>query len=194
MLDLCHHFLIAMPCVDDEDFAKSVVYIFDHGKNGSAGLVINKPSESTLRQMFDRMHLSLRRTDLHSTPVFLGGPVFTDRGFVLHEAQLPVNPQSSDESFYTSTLTLHGGLEMTTSRDVLEALACGAGPAKIFISHGYAAWQAGQLEAEIKCNDWLITPAAPELIFDVPIQERYSAALALLGIDEMSLATLGGTA
>ncbi len=197
MLDLNNHFLIAMPGMEDADFEKTVVFVFDHGKNGAAGLVINRPSESTMKQMFYRMDLGLGREDLLLTPVFNGGPVFTDRGFVLHEAQQTFELGDdgfapSQASFWMSTLAVSGGLEMTTSRDVLEALACGAGPQKMFLALGYAAWQAGQLEHEIAHNDWLTVPADHRLIFDLPVAERYSAALALLGLDEIKLVPDGG--
>jgi putative transcriptional regulator len=197
MLDLNNHFLIAMPSMDDADFEKTVVFVFDHGTNGAAGLVINRPSESTIQQMFYRMDLDLRRQDLLSTPVFNGGPMFTDRGFVLHEAQDTLELGSegfvpSKASFWMSTLEVPGGLEMTTSRDVLEALSSGAGPQKMFLALGYAAWQAGQLEREIAQNDWLTVPADHSIIFDLPVTKRYSAALSLLGLDEITLAPNGG--
>lgn len=186
-----------MPSMDDADFEKTVVFVFDHGTNGAAGLVINRPSESTIQQMFYRMDLDLRRQDLLSTPVFNGGPMFTDRGFVLHEAQDTLELGSegfvpSKASFWMSTLEVPGGLEMTTSRDVLEALSSGAGPQKMFLALGYAAWQAGQLEREIAQNDWLTVPADHSIIFDLPVTKRYSAALSLLGLDEITLAPNGG--
>jgi putative transcriptional regulator len=209
MLDLNNHFLIAMPSMVDEDFWRSVLYVFDHGAGGAAALVINQPSDSTLKQMFDRMHLPLRREDLHQAPVFHGGPLFKERGFVLHEAQQTLMYDDvgdiransldrtlafvpSEESFWASTLSLPGGLEMTTSRDLLEALSCGVGPQKIFLSLGYAVWNAGQLEDEIMRNDWLTVPARHEIIFETPPDERYRAALALLGIDEVMLALDSG--
>jgi putative transcriptional regulator len=193
MLDLNNHFLIAMPGMVDEHFERTVVFVFDYGKNGAAGLIINRPSATTIKQMFDRMNVPLRRIDLRETPVFDGGPVYTDRGFVLHESLQAYevatggHETATQASFYASTLTVPGGLEMTTSRDVLEALSSGAGPKKILMTLGYAAWQAGQLEEELMRNDWLTTPANKDIIFDVPIKERYKAALALLGVDELRL-------
>ena len=198
MLDLNNHFLIAMPSMVDEDFFRSVLFVFDHGVAGAAALVINQTDDTTLKHLFDRMDLPLRREDLHSTPVFQGGPLFTERGFVLHEAQQTFAHgsegfQPTPSSFWASTLTVPGGLEMTTSRDLLEALSCGAGPRKIFLALGYAAWNAGQLEQEIMHNDWLTVPAHHDIIFDTPPADRYKAALSLLGIDEMMLATDGGS-
>jgi putative transcriptional regulator len=211
MLDLNNHFLIAMPHVVDEDFLRSVLFVFDHGEGGAAALVINQPSESTFKDMFERIGLPLGRADLQGTPVYQGGPLFTERGFVLHEAQPvlaldaandagchtneidgAVSFMPSNASFWASTLSVPGGLEMTTSRDLLEALSCGAGPQKIFLSLGYAAWNAGQLEQEIMRNDWLTVPAKHEIIFDTPPDKRYQAALALLGIDEVMLALDAG--
>jgi putative transcriptional regulator len=192
MLDLNNHFLVAMPGMVDTDFERTVVFVFDHGANGAAGLVINRPSESNIQEMFDRMDLGLGRADLLTAPVFNGGPVFTDRGFVLHEAQQTFELGDdgfvpSKASFWMSTLEIPGGLEMTTSRDVLEALSHGAGPKKMLLALGYAAWQAGQLEREITHNDWLTVPADHRIIFDVPVSKRYSAALALLELDEVKL-------
>lgn len=197
MLDLNNHFLIAMPGMADVNFEKTVVFVFDHGSNGAAGLVINRPSESTIEEMFYRMDLEIGREDLLATPVFNGGPTFTDRGFVLHEAQQAFEYgvdgfAPSKSSFWMSTLEVPGGLEMTTSRDVLEALASGLGPKKMFLALGYAGWQAGQLEREIAHNDWLTVLADHRLIFDLPVHERYSAALALLGLDEITLVPDGG--
>lgn len=200
MLDLNNHFLIAMPSMVDDDFERAVVFIFDYGKNGAAGLVINHPSESTIKHMFDRMDMPLRREDLHQQRVFDGGPTYTDRGFVLHEAQQAFEvgqggyQTATKASFYASTLAVPGGLEMTTSHDLLDALSSGAGPRKIFMALGYASWQAGQLEGELMRNDWLTVPANHELIFDVPVAERYKEALALLGIDEVMLASTEGSA
>lgn len=200
MLDLANHFLIAVPSMVDDDFEKTVIFIFDYGSNGAAGLVINRPSSSTIKLMFDRMDRPLRREDLHTQPVFNGGPSFTDRGFVLHEAQQTFEighgglQTQTQASFYASTMVVPGGLEMTTSHDVLDALSSGAGPSKIFISLGYASWRTGQLEAELKNNDWLVSEARHELIFDLPPDQRYAAALALLGVDELTLATSGDAA
>ncbi len=200
MLDLNNHFLIAMPSMVDDDFERSVVFIFDHGKNGAAGLVINRSSESTVKQMFDRMEMPLRREDLHQERVFDGGPTYTDRGFVLHESQpifevdIDGRQTETQASFYASTLVIPGGLEMTTSHDVLDAIASGAGPRVFFLALGYASWQAGQLEAELMRNDWLSVPANNDIIFNTPVAERYKAALALLGIEEVMLSCTAGSA
>ncbi len=184
-----HHFLIAMPEVEGEPFFRSVVYMCEHSQRGALGLVINKPSDITLQNLFDKVDLPLGRKELSDSPVFHGGPVQTDRGFVLHERIL-----EGDDPVYASTLAIPGGLEMTTSRDVLEALSSGGGPRKLFVSLGYSAWAEGQLEAEISENSWLTVGADPSLIFDVPPAQRYERALQLLGLQSWMLSTGAGHA
>jgi putative transcriptional regulator len=192
-VNLTHHFLIAMPGLSDESFSRSVVYLCEHSERGALGLVINKPSDMTLKSLFDKVDLPLGRQDLTQVPVFQGGPVHTERGFVLHEALKPENDTSS-ESVYASTMTIPGGLEMTTSRDVLEALSTGAGPRRVLVSLGYAAWGQGQLESEIAENSWLTVEADPLVIFDTPIEQRYDRALGLLGLQSWMLSPDAGHA
>ncbi len=178
--NLTHHFLIAMPGLTDELFGRSVVFMCEHSERGALGLVINKPSDILLPRLFEKVDLQLHREDLLDQPVFQGGPVQTERGFVLHEAI----SGGSEDTVYASTLAIPGGLEMTTSKDVLEAMASGAGPRRVFVSLGYASWGQGQLESEITENSWLTVPADVDLIFDVPVAERYGRALALLGLQQ----------
>jgi len=192
-VNLTHHFLIAMPGLSDESFSRSVVYLCEHSERGALGLVINKPSDMTLKSLFDKVDLPLRREDLSQVPVFQGGPVHTERGFVLHESLKPEDV-TSNESIYASTMTIPGGLEMTTSRDVLEALSTGAGPRRVLISLGYAAWGQGQLESEIAENSWLTVQADPLVIFDTPIDQRYDRALSLLGLQSWMLSPDAGHA
>ena len=192
-VNLTHHFLIAMPGLSDESFSRSVVYLCEHSERGALGLVINKPSDMTLKSLFDKVDLPLRREDLSQVPVFQGGPVHTERGFVLHESLKPED-DTSNESIYASTMTIPGGLEMTTSRDVLEALSTGAGPRRVLISLGYAAWGQGQLESEIAENSWLTVQADPLVIFDTPIDQRYDRALSLLGLKSWMLSPDAGHA
>ena len=227
--DLTAHFLIAMPGMEDETFSKSVVYLCEHSERGALGIVINKPIELTLPKLFAKVDLPLERKDLQESPVFGGGPLHTERGFVLHEKQiattvtfadmtaLPLSvseaePQNGalvakikasmsieqqllealqeeagDEpegTFYASSLTIPDGLEMTTSKDVLEALSSGGGPRKVLISLGHAGWARGQLESELAENTWLHVKASSEVIFDTPVSERYTKALGLLGLQE----------
>jgi putative transcriptional regulator len=188
-INLTHHFLIAMPGLSDESFARSVVYLCEHSERGALGLVINKPSDINLKGLFDKVELPLRRQDLSDALVFQGGPVQTERGFVLHE---PVS--AGNEAVYASTMTIPGGLEMTTSKDVLEALSTGAGPRRVLVSLGYSAWGEGQLESELAENSWLTVGADPAVIFDTPVAERYQRALQLLGIDEFMLSQEAGHA
>ena len=191
--DLTHHFLIAMPGLEDEIFSRSVVYLCEHSERGALGLVINKPSDIFLENLFEKVDLPLGRADLTGSPVFQGGPVQTERGFVLHEAIFQPS-ETATESAYMSTLTIAGGLEMTTSRDVLEALASGAGPKKILVSLGYSAWAKGQLESEIADNSWLTVSADAALIFDTPVEQRYDRALGLLGVQAWMLSSEAGHA
>ncbi|MES2190470.1 MAG: YqgE/AlgH family protein [Pseudomonadota bacterium] len=188
-INLTHHFLIAMPGLSDEAFAKSVVYMCEHSERGALGLVINKPSDINLKNLFDKVELPLHRQDLTQAPVFQGGPVQTERGFVLHESMMPGN-----ESVYASTMTIPGGLEMTTSKDVLEALSTGNGPRRIFVSLGYSSWGEGQLESELSDNSWLTVAADPAVIFDTPVAERYDRALLLLGLQSWMLSPEAGHA
>ena len=186
-INLTHHFLIAMPGLADEGFAKSVIYMCEHSERGALGLIINKPSDINVQGLFDKVELPLRREDLMATPVFQGGPVQTERGFVLHESMMPGN-----ESVYASTMSIPGGLEMTTSKDVLEALSTGAGPRKIFVSLGYSAWGEGQLESELLDNSWLTVAADLGVIFDTPVEERYDKALKLLGLESWMISPVAG--
>jgi putative transcriptional regulator len=194
-INLTHHFLIAMPGLMDESFSRSVVYMCEHSDRGALGLIINKPSTLQMLDLFEKVELNLGRTDLIGIPVFQGGPVHTERGFVLHEP-LSIATESSDssESAYASTLSIPGGLEMTTSKDVLEALSTGAGPKRVLITLGYSAWAQGQLESELAENSWLTVQADPQVIFDTPIEQRYDRALALLGLQAWMLSPQAGHA
>ncbi|PUE30947.1 hypothetical protein B9Z35_07860 [Limnohabitans sp. Jir61] len=229
-INLTHHFLIAMPSLEDELFAKSVVYVCEHSERGAMGLVINKPSELSMEGLFEKVELPLHRQDLMNAPVLQGGPVHTERGFVLHDALWsheaqhigeavavtpPVNAAdaaqqeahqaaaeaatevaeeaaalsavSDKDTVYASTMTIPGGLEMTTSKDVLEALSMGAGPKRVLISLGYSAWGEGQLESELAENSWLTVGADMAVIFDTPVEQRYARAMKLLGLEPWML-------
>jgi len=182
-----------MPGLEDESFARSVVYLCEHSERGALGLIINKPTDITLKGLFDKVDLSLRREDLTKEPVFQGGPVQTERGFVLHEPML-MDKGETDESAYASTMTIPGGLEMTTSKDVLEALSTGAGPRRVLITLGYSSWGEGQLESELAENAWLTVAADLSVIFDTPVPERYDRALSLLGLQAWMLSPEAGHA
>jgi putative transcriptional regulator len=186
-LDLANHFLIAMPSMQDPVFGGTVVYICEHNDKGVLGVVINKPTDMTMEILFERIDLKIS-DGLHSAvvnePIMFGGPVQDDRGFVLHTPGTP----------YSSSLTVTDEVAFTTSIDVLEAVAAGNGPSRLLVSIGYAGWSPGQLEDEIGRNGWLTVGADAHVLFDLPIEERYNAAIKLLGIDPMMLASEAGHA
>ena len=186
-----NQFLIAMPGMGDETFAGTVVYLCEHTEKGALGLVINKPIDITLKHLFEKVELSLDRDDLAEKPVYFGGPVQTERGFVLHES---LGGEGDEGGHYNSSLRIPGGLEMTTSKDVLEALSSGAGPKKVLVTLGYSGWAAGQLEEEMSRNGWINVVAEPGIIFDTPVEQRYEKALSLLGINANMLSGEAGHA
>ncbi|MFN0184640.1 MAG: YqgE/AlgH family protein [Aquabacterium sp.] len=187
-INLTNQFLIAMPGMADDNFAGTVVYLCEHTEKGALGLVINKPISIRLKQLFEKVELSLEGGALAEQPVYFGGPVQTERGFVLHE------PQATDAPAYSSTLSVPGGLSMTTSKDVLEAMAHGAGPHRVLVTLGYSGWGAGQLEDELGRNGWINVDADPAIVFDTPVEQRYDRALSLLGIDPRMLSQEAGHA
>jgi putative transcriptional regulator len=190
---LANQFLIAMPGMVDENFAGTVVYLCDHTASGAMGLVINRPTDVDLATVFDKVDLKLEIQPKAQEPVYFGGPVQTDRGFVLHEQK-----QGEHTTHYNSSLRIPGGLAMTTSKDVLEEVAAGHGPSRFLMTLGYAGWSAGQLEDEIARNGWLNVPAPTEemayIIFDTPDEYKYQNVLALLGIEQSFLSTSAGHA
>ncbi|MES2900438.1 MAG: YqgE/AlgH family protein [Pseudomonadota bacterium] len=186
-LDLANHFLIAMPSMQDPIFGGTVVYICEHNDKGVLGVVINKPTDMTMDILFERIDLTVTdglHSDVVNEPIMFGGPVQDDRGFVLH----------SPCEAYSSSLTVTDEIAFTTSIDVLEAVASGHGPRRLLVSIGYAGWSPGQLEDEIGRNGWLTVGADPHVLFDLPIEERYNAAIKLLGIDPLMLASEAGHA
>lgn len=185
-MDLSNHFLIATPAMEDDLFGGSVIYMCDHTAHGALGLLINKPGHIKVHDLFDKVELPLARGDLKQQPVLQGGPVQTDRGFVLHEP-IVVAGAASQEPVYASTLRIPGGLEMTSSKDVLEAMAHGGGPRKALLMLGYCAWEGGQLEDELTRNAWLTVHADVHVVFDTPLEQRYEKALSLLGLQAFQL-------
>ncbi len=188
-----NQFLIAMPGMVDDNFAGTVVYLCDHTSNGAMGLVINRPTDVNLGEVFDKLDLKLEVQPKASESVYFGGPVQTDRGFVLHE-------QSREEhtTHYSSSLRIPGGLAMTTSKDVLQEVAEGHGPKRFLMTLGYAGWSAGQLEDEIARNGWLNVNAPMEelihIIFETPDEYKYQNVLGLLGVDVGILSSEAGHA
>ncbi|GGY63165.1 MULTISPECIES: YqgE/AlgH family protein [Pseudoduganella] len=185
-LNLANHFLIAMPSMQDPVFGGTVVYVCEHNENGVLGVVINKPTDMTMDVLFERIDLEVTGGggNMTSKPIMFGGPVQDDRGFVLH----------TPGARYSSSLTVTDEVAFTTSIDVLEAVAKGAGPQRMLVSIGYSGWSPGQLEDEISRNGWLTVNADPAVLFEVPIEERYVAAMKLLGIDPLMLTSEAGHA
>jgi putative transcriptional regulator len=183
-INLTHHFLIAMPNMADPYFAKSLTYVCEHNEQGALGVVVNRPIDMTLQALFERLSLTLREKTLSDAPIYFGGPVQTDRGFVLHE------PAGN----WQSTLKVRDAIGLTTSKDILEAVGRGEGPDKLIVTLGYAGWSAGQLEHEISQNAWLTVEARDAIIFDLPSEERLPAAMELLGVDYARLADSAGHA
>jgi len=183
-MNLSRQFLIAMPNLTDPVFSRALAYVCEHSERGAMGIIVNRPLGMTLSSLFEQIEIDLHRPDVADLPVCFGGPVQTDRGFVLHE------PLGS----WQSTLAINDELGLTTSKDVLQAMGEGGGPQRLFVTLGYAGWEAGQLESEIAQNSWLTVDADPRIIFDVPADERYDAALALLGIDMAMLSEETGHA
>ena len=186
-LNLANHFLIAMPAMQDPIFGGTVVYVCEHNENGVLGVVINKPTDMTMEVLFERIDLKLAAgsdTPIVNEPIMFGGPVQDDRGFVLH----------TPGARYSSSLTVTNEIAFTTSIDVLEAVAKGDGPERLLVSIGYSGWSPGQLEEEIGRNGWLTVGASADILFDFPIEQRYVAAIKLLGIDPLMLASEAGHA
>lgn len=171
--DLTNHFLIAMPQLADPNFFHTVTYICEHTPEGALGIVINRPMELTLGDILEHMEIEVSAPSVAATPVYMGGPVQQERGFVLHH---PVQA-------WESTLRITEQIGLTTSRDILRAIAGGEGPGQALIALGYAGWGAGQLERELADNAWLSGPADESILFDSPDQERWQRAAALLGVD-----------
>lgn len=184
-VDLSRQLLLAMPGMVSGDLANTVIYVCEHTEHGALGLVINRPTDITVADLLKRidLDLALEIGPVQDEPVFFGGPVQTDRGFVLH----------SPSREYTSSIQL-GDVALTTSRDVLQDVAEGHGPAQVLITLGYAGWGAGQLESEMSQNAWLNVAATNEILFNTPFENRYGVALAQLGIDPIMLAGVAGHA
>ena len=183
-VNLTNHFLIAMPSMADPYFSKTLTYICEHNDQGALGLVVNRPIDMTLQALFERLSLTLRDGEVADAPIYFGGPVQTDRGFVLHE------PAGS----WQSTLRVRDVIGLTTSKDILEAVGRGEGPRRMLVTLGYAGWSPGQLEHELSKNAWLTVEARDDIIFEMPAEERLPAAMELLGIDYARLQDEAGHA
>ena len=182
-VDLTRHFLIAMPAMVDPNFARTLTLVCEHNDKGALGIVVNRPTDLNLHRLLEQVKIE-PDGDFKSVPVHFGGPVQVDRGFVLHR------PRGQ----WQSTLGVTDELGLTTSRDILEAVARGAGPQQILVTLGYAGWAAGQLEQELAQNAWLTVPARTDILFDLPAGERLPAAMQQLGVDYANLSDVAGHA
>jgi putative transcriptional regulator len=176
-VDLTDHFLIAMPAMADSFFSKTLTYICEHSEQGALGLVVNRPIDLTLKELFHQLGITSDDQALGSHPIMFGGPIQLDRGFVLHR---PVGE-------WQSTMVVNQGMGLTTSLDILEAIANGGSPKQLLVALGYSGWAPGQIEHELSQNAWLTVPASSDIIFELPSEERLTAAMQLLGIDFSSL-------
>ena len=187
-VSLTNHFLIAMPAMADPNFARTLTYICEHNAEGALGIIINRPIDMNLAGLFERVNIPLEaeaaRSELADLPVYFGGPVQTDRGFVLHR------PKGQ----WHSTLVVTEDIGLTSSRDILQAMSESGEPNEVLISLGYAGWSAGQLEWELSQNAWLTVPAEPNILFGLPPEERLPAAMQLLGVDFANLSEVAGHA
>jgi len=181
---LAGQLLIALPALSDPNFARSVTLICQHDADGAMGVVVNRPSEYTLGEVFRQMGIESGDEALNARQVVAGGPVHPERGFVLHDG----------DRAWDSSLAIGDGLYVTTSRDVLEALARGEGPGAAMVALGCAGWGAGQLEHELRENSWLTAPADAELLFGLPLEARWQGAAGRIGVDMSRMADYAGHA
>jgi putative transcriptional regulator len=174
-----NQFLIAMPSLDDPYFSRSLTYICEHNEEGAMGLVVNQPTTLSLKGLLNQIDDSVNVDEQHAEQIILaGGPVAQDRGFILH----------TNQAGWASSLQLTSDIMVTTSKDILPAMASSKGPAKSIVTLGYAGWTAGQLEQEIQQNSWLTVEADLDILFNTPIHRRWQAAVNKLGVDIWQLA------
>ncbi len=192
---LTHHFLIAMPAMADPNFTRTLTYICEHNAEGALGLIINRPTDMNLATLLKRVDIPFDATQEHdphaaakaqlgSAPIYYGGPVQTDRGFVLHRPT----------GHWQTTLHIQDDIGLTSTRDILLEIGATGSPADVLVSLGYAGWSAGQLEQELAQNAWLTVAADPRIIFDLPPEARLGAAMKLLGVDFTNLSEVAGHA
>ncbi len=183
-VNLTDNFLIAMPSLEDPYFSRALVYICEHTENGALGIIVNRPLDMTLAGLFEKIDIKLENAALAKMPVYFGGPVQLDRGFVLHRPS----------GHWQSTLKVNDEVGLTSSRDVLDSVASVGLPSEIIVSLGYSGWDAGQLEDELGQNSWLSVPAKSAILFDLPPEERLPAAMQKLGISFSQLSDVAGHA
>ncbi len=173
-INLKHHFLIAMPSMSDPNFAHSITYICEHNDEGAMGIVINRPMELSVGDILTHLNIEQYDSLYDDIPVMCGGPVQMERGFVLHR---------NKNHNWDSSLSIEDDINLTSSRDILVAIANNEGPNQSLIALGYAGWSSGQLDEEMAANAWLSVKADPNIIFDTPTEQRWQAAAKLLGVD-----------
>lgn len=183
-VNLTDNFLIAMPALEDPYFSNALVYICEHNENGALGVIVNRPIDMNLAGLFEKIDIKLDATALADLPVYFGGPVQLDRGFVLHR---PVG-------LWQSTLAVNKEIGLTSSRDVLSSVGSAGLPSEIIVALGYAGWEPGQLEDELARNSWLTVPAKAAILFDMPPEERLPAAMQKLGVSFSQLSDVAGHA
>lgn len=183
-VNLTDNFLIAMPALEDPYFSNALVYVCEHNENGALGIIVNRPIDMNLAGLLEKIDIKLEAEALAKLPVYFGGPVQLDRGFVLHR---PVGN-------WQSTLAVNGDVGLTSSRDVLASVGSAGLPSEIIVTLGYAGWSAGQLEDELAQNSWLTVAAKPSILFDLPPEERLPAAMQKLGISFSQLSDVAGHA
>ncbi|HEY2394392.1 MAG TPA: YqgE/AlgH family protein [Rudaea sp.] len=181
---LTNSFLIAMPSMRDPSFKRGVAFLCQHGEEGAMGLLVNRLSEYRLGDVLAQMNLSSTSAEVADSPVLIGGPVQPERGFVLH----------APHGQWESSFKISDSICVTTSRDILAAIAEGRGPERAIVTLGYAGWSAGQVETELKENAWLTAPASETILFDTPIEQRWDAAAALVGVNIANLTSYSGRA
>lgn len=181
---LANHFLIAMPSLTDPNFSRTVSYVCEHNDDGAIAIIINRPTEYTLSYIFEQMSIEVTHPTANDIPVMYGGPVQQDRGFVIHR------PHGK----WRSSLKVTEDIAVTTSHDILEAVAQGKGPDDIIIALGYAGWGEAQLEAELMSNHWLNCEANSDILFATPFQDRWRAAAETLGVNITTISDQSGHA
>jgi len=184
-LNLTNKLLIAMPSLDDGNFSQTIALVCGHSEQGALGLVLNRPLPMRLGQVFEQMLLDTPHGDWADQSVLRGGPVEQERGFVIH------TPEGPGHGPWDSTMTVSEQIHVTTSKDILEAIAAGRGPTEAVVALGYAGWDAGQLESEIKHHAWLVADVSSDIIFRTPFSERWQAGATLLGVDLTLLGSAG---
>jgi len=178
-LDLTNHFLIAMPQLNGSYFGNTVIYMWEHGDSGALGIVVNLPLEFRLKEIFSQLDIDVQRPESGESPVLSGGPVETDKGFILHD----------DERNWESTLHITDDISITTSKDILDDISRGEGPENYLVALGCAGWSPGQLEQELADNSWIACPASKEIIFSREFASKPDMAAATLGFNMAQLTT-----